>query len=55
MGEIFSATDALAVLTDAVADIGPYVLAVFGVLAGATIAIRWFKRGTSGVASGKVK
>lgn len=42
-------------LTTQSQNLAPYVLAVFGVLAGLFIAIRWFKRGVRGVAAGKVK
>lgn len=55
MGTIFSATNATSAMTTAAGDISPYVIALFALLAGLTIAIAWFKRGVRGVKSGNVK
>lgn len=55
MNLLYSATNALAQTSTAAGEISVYVVATFAVLAGATIAIRWFKRGVRGVSSGKIK
>lgn len=55
MSTIFSATNAYEGLSTAAGEISTYVVAAFAVLAGAYIAIKWFKRGVKGVAAGKVK
>lgn len=55
MSTIYSATNAYNQFSTAAGEISVYVVATFAVLAGAMIAIRWFKRGVRGVAAGKVK
>jgi len=55
MPTIFSATNASTVMSNTASDISAYVIAVFALLAGFYVAIRWFKRGVKGVASGRVK
>jgi len=52
---IFDAATATAILGNTASDLSGYVIAVYALLAGFYVAIRWFKRGVKGVASGKVK
>lgn len=55
MNTVFSATNAYNAFSTAAGEISVYVVAAFAVLAGASIAIAWFKRGVRGVKSGNVK
>jgi len=55
MNTIFNATNALNTMSTSAGEIGVYVLALFGLLAGLHLAIAWFKRGVRGAAAGKVK
>lgn len=55
MSTLYSATNAYNAFSTSAGEISVYVVAAFAVLAGAQIAIRWFKRGVGGISKGRVK